>query len=145
MIFPRAYDLEIFPNMFSGIYMNIADYLKTFADCVNDKGKPIPLTEKLSIAEIEERLDSIPVKTFCITDIDDSQLLEWVAYINEMTAYYKTVEVDGIVTQEPIRYDMYGFNTAESIVRYFLSNASTWRGETAKRIKKELKAMVGMK
>ena len=41
--------------------------------------------------------------------------------------------------------DMYGFDTAESIVRYFLSNASTWRGETAKRIKKELKAMVGMK
>lgn len=41
--------------------------------------------------------------------------------------------------------DMYGFDTAKSIVRYFLSNASTWRGETAKRIKKELKAMVGMK
>ena len=108
MIIPRAYDLEIFPNMFSGIYMNITDYLKTFADCVNDKGKPIPLTEKLSVAEIEERLDTIPVKTFYITDTDDSQLLEWVAYINNMTAFYKTTEVEGNVTQEPIRYDMYG-------------------------------------
>ena len=41
MIVPYAYDLEIFNNMFSGIYMSITDYLKTFADCVNDKGKPI--------------------------------------------------------------------------------------------------------
>ena len=52
MIIPYAYDLEIFNNMFSGIYMSISDYLKTFADCVNDKGKPIPLTEKLSVSVI---------------------------------------------------------------------------------------------
>jgi hypothetical protein len=37
--------------------------------------------------------------------------------------------------------DMYMFDTAKSIVLYFLGNASTWRGETAKRIKAELKAM----
>lgn len=38
--------------------------------------------------------------------------------------------------------DNYGWDSGKSIVRYFLSNASTWRGETAKRIKAELKAMV---
>ena len=38
--------------------------------------------------------------------------------------------------------DNYGWDSGKSIVRYFLSNASTWRGETAKRIKTELKAMV---
>ena len=38
--------------------------------------------------------------------------------------------------------DMYGCDDAKSIVLYFLSNASGWRGETAKRIKAELKAMV---
>jgi len=37
--------------------------------------------------------------------------------------------------------DNYGMDSAKSIVLYFLSNASTWRGETAKRIKAELKAM----
>jgi len=37
--------------------------------------------------------------------------------------------------------DDYGMDSAKSIVLYFLSNASTWRGETAKRIKAELKAM----
>ena len=38
--------------------------------------------------------------------------------------------------------DNYMFDSGVSVVLYFLSNASTWRGETAKRIKAELKAMV---
>jgi hypothetical protein len=39
-------------------------------------------------------------------------------------------------------HDDYGCDSAESIVRYFLSNATGWRGETAKRIKAELKALL---
>ena len=38
--------------------------------------------------------------------------------------------------------DNYYHDSAKSVVLYFLSNASTWRGETAKRIKAELKAMI---
>lgn len=38
--------------------------------------------------------------------------------------------------------DFYGLDPATSIVLYFLSNATSWRGETARRIKKELKAIV---
>jgi hypothetical protein len=38
--------------------------------------------------------------------------------------------------------DNYYFDEAKSIVIYFLSNARTWRGEHAKRIKAELKAMI---
>jgi hypothetical protein len=41
--------------------------------------------------------------------------------------------------------EMYGADSAKSVVLYFLSNATTWRGETAKRIKKELKTMCGVK
>jgi len=37
--------------------------------------------------------------------------------------------------------DNYGWDSGKSIVLYFLANASTWRGETARRIKKELNAM----
>lgn len=37
--------------------------------------------------------------------------------------------------------DNYGMDSAKSIVLYFLSNASSWRGDNAKRIKTELKAM----
>lgn len=38
--------------------------------------------------------------------------------------------------------DMYGMDSADSIVRYFLANASTWRGEDARRIKAELRKMI---
>jgi hypothetical protein len=38
--------------------------------------------------------------------------------------------------------DSYGMDSAKMIVNYFLSNASSWRGEVAKRIKAELKEMV---
>lgn len=38
--------------------------------------------------------------------------------------------------------DNYGMDTGKSIVLYFLANAGTWRGETAKRIKAELKAII---
>jgi hypothetical protein len=37
--------------------------------------------------------------------------------------------------------DNYGQDSAKSIVLYFLSNAKTWRGETARRIKKELQEL----
>jgi hypothetical protein len=41
--------------------------------------------------------------------------------------------------------DNYGMDSGDSIVRYFLANASTWRGETARRIKKELNTMLKSK
>lgn len=37
--------------------------------------------------------------------------------------------------------DSYGYDDARSIVAYFLSNATTWRGETARRVKAELRAL----
>lgn len=38
--------------------------------------------------------------------------------------------------------DRFGYDSGESIVLYFLANANTWRGETARRIKTELKGML---
>ena len=38
--------------------------------------------------------------------------------------------------------DNYGYDSAKSIILYFLSNANTWRGEDARRIKAELKGML---
>lgn len=38
--------------------------------------------------------------------------------------------------------DSYYADSADSVVRYALSNLSTWRGEKAKAIKAELKAML---
>ena len=38
--------------------------------------------------------------------------------------------------------DYYFSDSGKSVILYFLSNASTWRGETARRIKEELKNIV---
>lgn len=48
--------------------------------------------------------------------------------------------LDAMMSLESID-DRYYFDSAKSVVLYFLSNAGTWRGETAKRIKAELKEM----
>jgi hypothetical protein len=37
--------------------------------------------------------------------------------------------------------DNYIYDSGKSVVLYFLANAQTWKGETAKKIKAELKAM----
>lgn len=41
--------------------------------------------------------------------------------------------------------DMYFKDSAKTVIIYFLSNATTWRGEDARRIKAELKSMAGLK
>jgi hypothetical protein len=38
--------------------------------------------------------------------------------------------------------DFYGVEKGDGIIRYFLSNAQTWRGEDARRIKAELKSLI---
>lgn len=38
--------------------------------------------------------------------------------------------------------DSYGYDDGKSVVLYFLSNAGSWRGDDARRIKAELKALV---
>ena len=38
--------------------------------------------------------------------------------------------------------DKYYYDDASDVVRYFLAKANTWKGETARAIKAELKAML---
>ena len=52
-----------------------------------------------------------------------------------------TPYLDAMHSLQSIR-DKYYFDTAESVVRYFLANATTWKGETARAIKAELKALL---
>ena len=111
MIVSKAMDVEIFINLFSVIFVDLQDYLRIFADCVDEDGHPVPLTEKLTVAEINRRLDTVKCDTFYISDTNDSQLLELVAYLNRMQAHYDTfIDADGNVQQRPVRTDLYGFN-----------------------------------
>lgn len=106
-----GYDVECFPNMFSIIFVDLQDYMLKFEDCVDDSGKPIPLTEKLSVKEIKERLDSIRNFKFYISDTNDSQLLSLISFINMM--YNKSItKVDehGVLYEVPVRCDLFGFN-----------------------------------
>ena len=38
--------------------------------------------------------------------------------------------------------DRYGYDSGQMVVAYFLSNSGTWKGETARRIKNELREML---
>jgi|TARA_B100000809_G_scaffold240810_1_gene263475 hypothetical protein len=49
--------------------------------------------------------------------------------------------LDAMDTLEKVS-DNYHFDSGRSVVSYFLANASTWRGETARNIKTELKQRI---
>lgn len=56
--------------------------------------------------------------------------------------YFGAVPYLGAMASLDSVKDTYGADGADMIVRYFLSNATTWKGETARRIKAELKTML---
>jgi hypothetical protein len=65
----------------------------------------------------------------------------------EIRADWKKPNFGAVPYLDAMRYlgtlnDKYGADSAESIVLYFLANANAWRGDTARRIKAELRAMV---
>lgn len=49
--------------------------------------------------------------------------------------------LDAMLSLNSINED-YGADSARSVVAYFLANAQTWKGETARRVKKELNALL---
>ena len=124
MIKSFGMDVECFVNLFSITFVDLKDYLKHFEDCVDTKGKPKALTECLTVAEIKERLEDVKTERYYISDTNDSQLLEIVARINSMAAYYETYTTpDGNVSQEPVRTDLFGFNNQgydDTMIRAFL-------------------------
>nr|DAW71200.1 MAG TPA: DNA polymerase [Crassvirales sp.] len=139
MIISKAMDVEIFPNLFSVTFIDLTDYLNVFKDCVND-GKPLALTEVLSVKEIRERLDKVKSNVFYISDTNDDQLLELVSYVNKMEPHYITkVSDEGEVYQIPVRTDLYGFNNQgydDMMIRGFMMQFN--RHDTTKQLIKWL-------
>ena len=52
MIKTYAYDIEVLPNFFSITIVNVNHYLSVFKDCVNSKGKAIPLVKKYTVSDL---------------------------------------------------------------------------------------------
>lgn len=107
MIISKAYDVEILPNFFSIVIIDVGDYLKTFADCHDGSKKkiPIPLVQKYSVEKIKIKLSKVKKVSFYITDTDDSQLLPMLGYINQMRPFIDNNQV-------PTRTDMFGYNSS---------------------------------
>ena len=106
-----GYDVEVLPNYFSITVVDISDYLKVFNNCCDIKIKknkevktPKPLVEKLTVKEIIERLNIVKKWQFDITDYDESQHLEFIKFINNLSPH-KNAKGDIIITY------MYGFNS----------------------------------
>lgn len=75
---------------------------------------------------------------------------------NEIRKDWKSTAKTGKIPEEALAYlnpmstlntidDNYIMDTGRSIVAYFLNNASTWKGEKAREIKKELNVMLKSK
>ena len=113
MIRSWAYDVEIFPNLFSITFVNLQDYLKVFADCGTNA-----LTDKYKVSEIKDKLETVESRIFYISDTDDSQLLKLVSFINDMEARFDD-------KGNPIRYDLFGYNNQaydDMMIKAFLMN-----------------------
>ncbi len=59
-----------------------------------------------------------------------------------LKVYFGAVPYLDAMTRLDAIADSFGYDDARSIVLYFLSNATTWRGDDARRIKAELKALL---
>ena len=57
------------------------------------------------------------------------------------TSLAAAAEIPQVVECLNTMQDAYGCDSALSIVSYFLCNAGSWKGDTAKRVKAELKAI----
>ena len=79
------------------------------------------MEKKRTFAEIAQEIKKVWAKPY----------FGAVPYINAM------VMIDSSDKNSP-----YLCENAESVTKYFLANAQTWRGEDAKRIKAELKSMI---
>lgn len=56
--------------------------------------------------------------------------------------YFGAVPYINAMAQLINPHDKYGEDEGRDVINYFLANAGTWRGETAKRVKAELREMV---
>lgn len=81
--------------------------------------------------------DTTTLPTMSLASIANVIRRDWGAKVNFAAKPY----LSAMASLQSVR-DSYGYDNGKSIVIYFLSNASTWRGDVAKAVKAELKARV---
>jgi hypothetical protein len=83
-----CYDVEVTRNYFSVVFVDLRSYLKIFSDCVDNDEKAIPLVDKLTIAEIKQRLETIPKKRFVLYEDDDTDLFSLLYWLQQKADYF---------------------------------------------------------
>lgn len=83
-----CYDVEVTRNYFSVVFVDLRSYLKIFSDCVDNEGKAIPLIDKLTVAEIKQRLETIPKKRFVLYEDDDTDLFSLLYWLQQKADYF---------------------------------------------------------
>lgn len=83
-----CYDVEVTRNYFSVVFVDLRSYLKVFSDCIDNDGKAIPLIDKLTVAEIKQRLETIPKKRFVLYEDDDTDLFSLLYWLQQKADYF---------------------------------------------------------
>lgn len=83
-----CYDVEVTRNYFSVVFVDLRSYLKVFSDCVDNEGKAIPLIDKLTVAEIKQRLETISKKRFVLYEDDDTDLFSLLYWLQQKADYF---------------------------------------------------------
>lgn len=83
-----CYDVEVTRNYFSVVFADLRSYLKVFSDCIDNEGKAIPLIDKLTVAEIKQRLETIPKKRFVLYEDDDTDLFSLLYWLQQKADYF---------------------------------------------------------
>ncbi len=83
-----CYDVEVTRNYFSVLFVDLRSYLKVFSDCIDNDGKAIPLIDKLTVAEIKQRLETIPKKRFVLYEDDDTDLFSLLYWLQQKADYF---------------------------------------------------------
>lgn len=101
-----CYDVEVTRNYFSVVFVDLRSYLKTFSDCVDNEGKAIPIIDKLSVAEIKKRLETIPKKRFVLYEDDDSDLFNLLYWLIQKADYfgYNNLKYDRLMLSALLMY-----------------------------------------
>lgn len=83
-----CYDVEVTRNYFSVVFVDLRSYLKVFSDCIDNEGKAIPLIDKLTVAEIKQRLETILKKRFVLYEDDDTDLFSLLYWLQQKADYF---------------------------------------------------------
>jgi hypothetical protein len=97
-------------------------------------------------APLKEAEEKAPEKSEKV-DYSDKTISQLASIIRKdwSKVYYSAVPYLGAMRSLEKITDKYGADSGRSVVAYFLANASQWKGETAKAVKKELNKRLGGK